>query len=335
MSDPTDHPAPVIDLAAIQAAQRDLAGRIRLTPVFALDHPELHARLAPETRVVAKLELLQQTGSFKARGALLNLRALSAAQRARGVTCVSAGNHAIATAFAAAQHGVSAKLVMPQSASAVRVARCRQYGAEVVLADDVHAAFAIAERLRDAEGRAFIHPFEGYHTALGTATCGAEFAEQAGDLDALIVPVGGGGLAAGMSRAFKLLQPRCRVIGVEPVGADSMHRSLRAGTPQQLDKVATIADSLGAPLAMPYSFGLCRDHLDDSLLIEDALMIEAMRVLFDCAKLAVEPAGAASLAALLGPLRESLAGQRVGVIVCGSNIDTALFCRLLHTDRAS
>ena len=162
-------------------------------------------------------------------------------------------------------------------------------------------------------------------TALGTSTLGLEFAREALALDALIVPIGGGGLCAGVASAFKLVQPDCKVYGVEPEGADSMTRSFKAGSPQTIDKVRTIADSLGAPYALPYSYALCKANVDEIVLVDDAALGRAMGLLFLEIKLAVEPAGAAATAALLGPLRARLQGKRVGIIVCGANIDFATF----------
>jgi threonine dehydratase len=187
----------------------------------------------------------------------------------------------------------------------------------------VHRAFERVKQIEATEGRTFVHPFEGPLTALGTATLGLEFMEQVPDLDAVIVPIGGGGLCAGVSAAVKLSAPACRVFGVEPEGADSMHRSFAAGSPQAIESVKTIADSLGAPYATPYSFGLCRRYVDELVLVDDDALRRAMRLLMTSAKLAVEPAGAAATAALCGPLRERLAGKRVGLIVCGANIDPA------------
>jgi threonine dehydratase len=198
-----------------------------------------------------------------------------------------------------------------------------------VIAGDVHAAFEEGERIEREEGRAFIHPFEGRGTVMGTATVGLELATQVADLDAVIVPIGGGGLCAGVSTAVKLLQPSCRVFGVEPVGADSMHRSFASGKPESIDRVRTIADSLGAPYALPYSFSLCRANVDELVKIDDAEIVAAMRLMFEDVKLAVEPAGAAAVAALRGPLAERLRGQRVGVVVCGTNIDAQTFSRYL------
>jgi threonine dehydratase len=170
---------------------------------------------------------------------------------------------------------------------------------------------------------------------LGTATLGLELLEQVGDLDAVIVPIGGGGLCAGVAAAVKLLHPSAQVFGVEPTGADSMRRSFEAGSPQAIETVRTIADSLGAPHAAPYSFELCRNNLDDLVLVDDDALRRAMLLLFASAKLAVEPAGAAATAALVGPLRERLRGRRVGVVVCGANIDHVTFARHLEDAAAA
>jgi threonine dehydratase len=322
-------------LSEYPSAERIAAARARLddliieTPVHRWRGSEIAAAVGADTEVVLKLELFQYTGSFKARGALTNMLNLAPEALARGVTAVSAGNHAIAVAYAAKTLGTSAKVVMMKTANPFRVERCRSYGAELILAEDVHSAFDTVRRIEKEEGRTFVHPYEGELTILGTATLGYEWCRQAPDLDAVIVPIGGGGLAAGIACAVKQLRPECQVFGVEPEGADSMHRSFAAGEPRPIEKVGTIADSLGAPFALPYSFGLCRRFLDDLVMIDDDAMRRAMGLLFREMKLAVEPAGAAATAALCGPLRERLAGKRVGVIVCGSNIDTATFARHL------
>jgi len=310
-------------LAAIRRLQEAQADSILRTPVVRC--ASLENQLGGDTTVYAKLEFLQRTGTFKARGALSVLNSLTAEQRERGVTAVSAGNHAIATAFASRTMGVSAKVVMTASANRVRIDACRSYGADVVLADDVHEAFEVADRIQKEEGRFFVHPFEGVDVATGTGTLGIELCEQCDSFDTLVVPVGGGGLIAGISNAVKQIRPDCDIIGVEPEGADSMHRSFAAGEPQAIDKVRTIADSLGAPFAMPYSFGLCRDNVDRLVLIDDIQLRQAMGLLFDVMKIAVEPACAASTAALFGPLRDKLRGKTVMLVFCGSNIDWATF----------
>lgn len=316
-----DPAAPAPTLAQIREARARLGDAVQTTPVWHWRGPELRRRFPEPGEVILKLEALQATGSFKARAALLHLLDLDPAQRARGVTAVSAGNHAMAVAHAAAFHGSTAKVVMPRSADPARIARCRSMGAQVVLVDDVHAAFAEVARIEAEEGRYFVHPFEGPTTALGSATVALELVEQAPDLDAVVIPIGGGGLCAGMAAAIKQLSPRTAVYGVEPTGADSMHRSFAAGRPMAIDAVRTIADSLGAPHAAPYSYALCRRFVDDLVLVDDDMLRGAMALLFQEVKLAVEPAGAAATAALLGPLASRLAGKRVGVVVCGANVD--------------
>src|SRR4029450_10788922 len=223
------------------------------TRVHRWQGPETAEAAGADTEVFLKLELLQYTGSFKPRGALTTMLNLAPDALARGVTAVSAGNHAIAVAYAAKTLGATARVVMIKTANPFRVERCRSYGAEVVLAEDVHSAFATVKEIEKSEGRSFVHPYEGELTVLGTATLGHDWCRQAPDLDAVIVPIGGGGLAAGVACAVKLLRPKCQVFGVEPEGADSMHRSFAAGEPRSIEKVGTIADSLGAPFALPYS----------------------------------------------------------------------------------
>lgn len=311
------------DIAEIRALAERLADKIVDTPVVRC--AAIETALGADTRVFAKLEFLQRTGTFKARGALATLFSLTEEQLVAGVTAVSAGNHAIATAFAAQAVGTTARVVMIRSANPSRIEACRSYGAEVVLADDVHSAFEIAEMIREDEGRYFVHPFEGPDVALGTGTVGLEICEQCDEFDVVIVPVGGGGLIGGIANAVKRLRPGCEVIGVEPEGADTMHRSLASGKPQGIDKVTTIADSLGSPFAMPYSFGLCQMHVDRMAMVDDPALRRTMGFLFRDMKIAVEPACAASTAALLGPLRQELAGRRVMLVMCGSNIDWATF----------
>ena len=324
--------APTVE--QIKAAARSLAGRVIRTPLARLQSDAVAALLGPRTEVLLKLELFQHAGSFKPRGALCVMQALSKEQLGRGVTAVSAGNHAMAVGYAARVLGTTAKVVMPKTANPARVAGCRAYGAEVELVEDVHRAFARVREIEASEGRGFVHPFEGPLTALGTATLGLELCEQAGPLDAVIVPIGGGGLCAGVAAAVKQLQPRCQVFGVEPEGADSMHRSFASGKPEAIEKVRTIADSLGAPHAAPYSFGLCKRYVDELVLVTDDQLRSGMLQLFSAAKLAVEPAGAASTAALLGPLAAKLSGKRVALIVCGSNIDAGTFCAQLAEAKA-
>lgn len=321
------------DISDIGALRERL--RETLTPTPVVRCAAIEAVLGSNTEVVAKLEFLQRTGTFKARGALATLYQLTPEQLAAGVTAVSAGNHAIATAFAAQTLGTTAKVVMMRAANPCRVEACRSFGAEIVFAEDVHQAFEMAELIKNQEGRYFVHPFDGPAIATGTGTLGLEICDQCGDFDAIIIPVGGGGLIAGVANAVKRLRTASEVIGVEPEGADTMHRSLASGAPVRIDEVRTIADSLGAPFAMPYSFGLCQMHVDRLAMVDDRQLRSAMGFLFREMKIAVEPACAASTAALLGPLREELAGKRVVLVMCGSNIDWATFEKQAIFDDAS
>lgn len=322
-------PAPT--LAAIRSARQTLGDLIRVTPVWQWRS----RRFSEGTEVYLKLELLQYTGSFKPRGALTRMFALTPEQLARGVTAVSAGNHAAAVGYAAAVFNTTAKVVMPQTSDPARVALCRSFGAEVVLVENVHAAFAAAVKIEAEEKRTFIHPFEGPEIALGTATLGLELDEQCPALDAVIVPIGGGGLCGGVAAAMKQRHPQCRIIGVEPFGADTMFRSFASGQPESIAKVNTIADSLGAPHAAPYSFALCRRFVDELVRVDDEALCAALYVLFHEMKLAVEPAGAAATAALLGPLRARLAGKKVGLIVCGANLAASAFAEYLRRGEAA
>lgn len=320
----------MFELQTIRDTWDRIAPHVIRTPSLEWTGPAVAQRFGTVNPVL-KLELFQRAGTFKPRGAIARLLDDAAHARKNGVTAVSAGNHAMAVAYAANAIGADAKVVMPRSANAGRVAGCRALGAEIVLVDNVHAAFEEVRRIESEEGRVFVHPFEGHFPAVGTATLGLEFLEQVPQLDAIFVPIGGGGLAAGIATAVKLRKPGCLVFGVEPEGADTMHRSFAAGTPQSIETVKTIADSLGAPHAAPYSFELCRAHLDDLVLISDDEIVDSMRLLFEHAKIAVEPAGAASTAGCLAALRRpefarALAGKTVGLIICGANIDLATYC---------
>ncbi|MDA5194230.1 pyridoxal-phosphate dependent enzyme [Govanella unica] len=318
----------------MRAAARTLAPHIAATPVHHWIGPELERRIAPGTQVFLKLELFQRTGTFKIRGALLNLIALDEEARRRGVTAVSAGNHAIAVACAAHSMGVSAKVVMMASANPARVAAARAFGAEVLFAPDGATAFALAAEIAADEGRSFIHPFDGIGVTTGTGTVGLELMSSVPDLDAVLVAVGGGGLPGGVAAAVKQINPKCAVYGVEAYGNDVMYRSFAAGSPQKQDKSTTICDSLSPPAVTPGSYALCQHFIDEIVRVEDDAICAALAVLFREMKLAVEPAGAAATAALFGPLRDRLAGKRVGVIVCGANIDADGFYEFLKRGEA-
>lgn len=313
-------------LQAITAAAARLAPFVRQTPVWEWRDELMSATL--------KLELFQHSGTFKARGAINNILSLTDAERRRGVTAVSAGNHAAAVAYAAHTLGTSAKVVMPKTASPARMAICRRFGAEVVLSEDVHASFALVKHIELSEGRAFVHPFEGPTTATGTATLGLEFLRQVDDLEAVVIPIGGGGLIGGMAAAIKQMRPGCLVYGVEPIGNDVIKRSVASGVPEKTPAPNTIADSLSPPFALPYSLGLVQRFVDDIVLVSDDDLTEALYLLFERAKLAVEPAGAATTAAAIGPLRERLRGKKAGLLICGANIDATRFAEYLQRGAA-
>ncbi|MEQ6249823.1 pyridoxal-phosphate dependent enzyme [Sulfitobacter sp. HNIBRBA3233] len=331
MTDSVDISGMTLD--AIRATHAELGGDIIRTPSLPL-RSALVSRMLDGGTVTLKMECFQHTGTFKARGALAVARSLDDDQRARGVTAASAGNHAIAAAWAARRVGASAKVVIQSNANPFRVAKAREENAEVVMKAPGAETFAEADRLVAEEGRFFIHPFEGLNTSLGTAGVGLEMMEDAGPLDAVVVSIGGGGLISGIAAAVKQINPGCAVYGVEPQGANSMSQSLHAGKPVHLDRVDTVADSLGAPMALPFGHALCSAYVDDIVQLDDDAICAGMVAFAQEAKLAVEPAAGAALAAVMGPLRERLAGRRVGVVVCGANIDAEGYLKLLSRGMA-
>lgn len=312
-------------LSTIEAVAKKLSDCVIHTPTVRYAGPPIDGLNA--TDLFIKLELLQYAGSFKARGALNTI--LSLPDTSNGVTAFSAGNHAIAVAYAAHQVGISAKVVMPKSANPFRVARCKYWGAEVLFGDTIGDLMSIVEGLQSSEQRALIHPFEGVHTVEGTATVGLELCKDIENLDAVIVPVGGGGLIAGIASAVKQLQPNCRVIGVEPIEAQGMAQSIRQGAPLDSVELNSIADSLSAPMHLPLTFSLAQQHVDEMVQVTDDQLRDAMKFMFAELKLAVEPACASAMAALHGPLLNSLAGKRIALIACGSNIDMPTYNKLL------
>jgi threonine dehydratase len=321
--------APTVE--AIRANRARLGDLIVTTPVRRLIDDAVSDAVGSGTRVWLKEELFQRTGSFKPRGALSVMLDLDRDALGRGVTAVSAGNHAISLGYSARILGTTAKVVMPRTANPFRVQVCRELGVEIDFVDDVKAAFPRVKEIESNEGRTFVHPYEGPKTALGTASVGMEFIDQVtsagSSLDAVVVAAGGGGLTGGVACAVKQMSPETAVYVIEPEGADTMYRSFQVGSPQSLDKVQTIADSLGAPRCEPYSFALNRQFVDEVVLVSDDQIRNAMRLIFRSAKLAVEPAGAAAFAGLMYPLKERLEGKSVGVVICGANIDAETFAR--------
>jgi len=328
MIDYSDTPVCAVSLDQIRARHALLAPHVLRTPITEVASARLDPLLGGG-RLFLKLESMQKTGTFKARGALSVAMQIPEERKAAGITAVSAGNHAIAAAWVAQRMGVSAKVVMLSTANAFRRERVAMLGAEMVIVEGGAAGFAEADRLEHDEGRYFIHPYEGPFTTLGSAGVGLEFAEQVPDLDAVVVSIGGGGLVSGVAAAIKQINPKCKVYGVEPEGANSMQQSLAAGRPVQLDAINTIADSLGAPGALPFSYKVCAQYLDAVVTVTDDQICAGCVLFQEEGKLGVEPAAGAALGAVFGPLRSRLQGLRIGVVVCGSNIDAASYSKVL------
>ena len=315
-------------LSEIRAYREQVRDRLVRTPVHEWRGTEIRRR-APDLRISMKFELLQMTGTFKARGALAWMRSLPKEQLRKGVTAVSAGNHAIAVSWAAHVMGAPAHVVIISPANPARIEQARAWGAKVELSDNAEAAFQRVSNIEREQGKVLVHPFEGHSIAIGTGALGMEWLEQASDMDALVVPVGGGGLVAGIAAAVKRIRPEIRVFGAEPVRADSMFQSLARNKPVQARRRDSIADSLSAPNAREYSFALAQRYMDGLGQVSDDEIRAAMRLILRELKMMVEPACATATAAALGPLRERLRNKHVGVLLCGSNIDLATFSRLL------
>jgi threonine dehydratase len=302
----------------VLAAREVVSGRVHRTPTFT---SAALGELAG-ARVFLKAELFQKTGSFKPRGVLTNLASLSPDERARGVISISAGNHAQALAWAAAAEGLDALLVMWQGVSEAKVAATRAYGAAVDLesADPTEAFERLAE-LREESGRALVHPFDHPLTIAGQGTVGLELLEDVPDADVVAVPVGGGGLISGIATAVKAQKPETRVIGVEPELSPALHEALAAGKPVPVNP-RSVADGLGAPFAGEHCLEVCRERVERVLLLTEQEIREGMRFCYTRAKLAVEPAGAAAVAALLAGKIPHEPGETVVAVVSGGNVAT-------------
>ncbi len=323
---------PNLSLYELTSASKRIRDYVDKTPLFCWQKPPIRGQFA-NGNLYLKLEFLQRTGSFKARGAINNILTRPAAQGSQGVTTVSAGNHAIAVAYAAKALNVPAKVLMHKTASPFRIEKCKAYGAEVLLVDDINKAFALLEEIAANENRMIIHPFDSIRTLQGTGTLGLEIGEELTDLDAVVVAVGGGGLIGGVGSALKQMYPSIKVIGVEPTGADGLTQSLSQGKPLENVTVNTIADSMGAPLHCERSFKVCQQVIDQMVLVKDDEMCDAMAFVYDNLKFALEPAGAAVVAAINGPLCGQLIGKKVAAILCGSNIDEQAWATLLARGR--
>ena len=281
------------------------------------------------TEIAFKLEFFQHGGTFKARGALNNIFNLTSEEKARGVTAVSAGNHAIAVAYASTISNISSKVIMYESSNIYRLNKTKSYNSEIII-DKPQEGFKKLERISKEEGRIIIHPFEGIKTIQGSATLGYEICEDIKDIDNIIISVGGGGLIAGVGSVIRQKFPKCRIIGVEPEGAKGLTDSLERGSPIQSVKINTIADSLSPPFHLPISFSICQNVIDQMVLVSDIQMKQAMRFIANNCRFILEPAGVAGIAALQGPLKDKLKNQTTVVILCGANIDMKSWINLTN-----
>ncbi len=277
-----------------------------------------------------KLENLQRTGSFKERGAANRLRLLGEEARRRGVVAASAGNHAQGVAYHARRMGAEATIVMPEGTPLVKVDATRRFGARVILTGGSYdEAWSYAERLAEEEGRILVHPFDDPAVIAGQGTLGLELLEQVPDLDAVVVGVGGGGLAAGVAVAVKSLRPEVAVYGVEPASLPSMREALAVGYPVEVPPATTIAEGIAVRQVGEHTFEVAREYLDDVVTVDDEEIAEAILVLLEREKTVAEGAGAAPLAALLHG-RLPVRGKKVVAVVSGGNIDVHLVARILE-----
>jgi threonine dehydratase len=314
---------PLTQLDQIRSAATVIEGRVHRTPLLTSRSllRRIHDAGGPElSAVMLKPENLQKTGSFKARGVLNRVRALTAEERARGLITISAGNHAAALAWGAAAEGIRCTVVMPAAAEPAKVEASVAYGAEVVLHGESAEAFAECFRLRDERGLTFVHPFDDPLIVAGQGTVGLELMADAPHVDVVVVPVGGGGLISGVSAAVKQLSPRTRVYGVEPEGAPGLRRALDAGQVVRLPKLNTIAGGLAPPFAGEIALEHAQAYLSDVVLVSDADLLDAMRFILDRVRMVVEPSGAAGVAALLTGRIPLQPGETVAVVLSGGNV---------------
>jgi threonine dehydratase len=315
----------MITVEDVVAARSVIAGRLHRTPI--VRSTALGGRIGAP--LYLKVESWQKTGSFKPRGVLTKITTLTQDERARGLISASAGNHAQALAWAAAVEQLPCTVVMPQTAPAAKLAATQGYGATIVLEPSVLTVISRAQELAAERGYTFVPPFDDPAIVAGQGTIGLEILEDLPDVATVVVPIGGGGLIAGIALAIKSRRPDVRVVGVEPEGAASMWRSRQVGQAVRLEQVQTIADGLAAPFAGALPFTLVQQYVDDLVLVTDADIRTAMTLILERCKLLAEPAGAAALAALLaGSVRVS-PGAPVLAMLSGGNVDVARLAQLL------
>jgi threonine dehydratase len=318
---------PIITLADVEAARARIRGAIYESPcVESIPLSQLTG-----AHVYCKLDYLQRTGSFKERGARNALVQLTAEQRARGVIAASAGNHAQGIAYHGALLGIPVTVVMPTFAPLVKVANCRQLGARVILeGTDLGESRAAAEKIAASENLTFIHPFDNPDVIAGQGTMGLEILEQAPDVEAIVVPVGGGGLLAGIGVVVRARKPDVRLVGVEPEHAACLTAALAAGEPVRVPLAPTLADGLSVPLLGERPFALLQHVVDDVVTVDEATIALGVLRLIELEKSVVEGAGAAPLAAFLAGKLRSLERRKVVLVLAGGNIDITMLDRVIE-----
>jgi threonine dehydratase len=317
----------MIPLSEIRAAAERLAGTIHRTPMMSAR--SIGARAGVELSL--KCECFQKTGSFKPRGALNKVLSLTAAERGRGLVTVSAGNHAQAVAWAARHVEAPCVVVMPTAAPRSKLDAVRGYGAEVVLHDDRATLFDKLREVEQARGLTFVHPFDDPVLLAGAGTVGLEILADAPELDAVIIPVGGGGLLGGVASAIKASAPQTRIIAVELAAGPGLAPALAAGKPVPAPRPDTLADGMTPPFVGSLPLAIAREAVDEIVGVTESEIIEAMGLLMTRAKLYVEGSGAAATAALLAGKVKLPAGARVVAIVSGGNVDPDRAFRALET----
>ncbi|MEE2669631.1 MAG: threonine/serine dehydratase [Gemmatimonadota bacterium] len=317
-------------LRHLEAAHAQIAPSVHRTPV--VSSSALSERIGHP--MLLKCENLQKTGSFKVRGALNALLEMNTDERANGVVTVSAGNHAQAVAWAAAKIGMQSTVVMNAQASPTKARASESYGANVILHGTALEAFELSSVLAKEHNLTFIHPFDDPTIVAGHATVGIEILDEVPEASTVVVPIGGGGLISGVSLAASLVRPgTTKVFGVEPEGACAMRKSLDEGTAVHLESVDTIADGLAAPMAGELNFEIIQRFVEDIVVVSDSEIQEAMAFLLARTKLLVEPAGAASVAALLAGKIHCGDGPVVALL-SGGNVDLERLAELLpRSDR--
>ena len=318
---------PEVTLADIVAARARIAGGVERTPC--IHSPALSAATGCE--VHAKLEYQQRTGSFKERGARNALLQLAPDARRAGIVAASAGNHALAMAWHGRDLGIPVTVVMPRVAPLVKQARCRELGARVLIhGANIAEAKDLADRLVAEEGLVYIHGFNDAAIIAGAGTVALEVLEEAPSIDAIVVPVGGGGLIAGVATVVKALRPEIRIVGVEPRRAASFADAMARGAPHRIAMEPTLADGLAVPEVGARAFAVARPLVDELVTVDEEFISLAILRLAELLHGVVEGAGATPLAALLAGATPSLVGKRVALLLCGGNIDPLVLARVVE-----